>query len=584
AGRGAMVWISTANDTIFQEAYFTRGYQSSVEPVMTTGVGSASVLGEIKVIWPDGRQSIRTQIAPDQVITISQSESIKSEALPPVPNPTLIRDVTASSGLDFIHRENKFIDFKVQRLLYYQVSRLGGKLAKGDVNNDGNDDVFFGGAIGQPGMLYLGRDNGSFLKSQSQPWAMDSIFEDTDALFFDADSDGDADLYVVSGGSEFIPSAPLYQDRLYINDGNGSFTKISDALPLESASGSIVTAADYDKDGDLDLFVGGRIVPGSYGFIPRSYFFQNNSVKGKVKFTDVTLQQEALSNLGMVTCAVWTDYNGDSWPDLIVAGEWMPVKVFENQKGKMIERTDLTSLEKSEGWWCSILPADIDNDGDTDYFLGNAGTNMQFKASPEEPVQLYAWDFNQDGTLDPIVTYFIQGKSYPLATRDELLDQVSSFRKRFIKYEDYASATIDDLGDEDQIEQSYKFSAYVLQSCWMENIGGKDFKLHPLPDLAQVSPINAFVLDDFTGVGKKQIIAAGNFYPFKPQLGRSDASKGLLLEYKNGISVANGVLSDVWLEGDIRDMELLNFKSGIRRILVSRNNDKASVYAVSIRQ
>ncbi len=584
AGLGAMVWISTSNDTIFQEAYFTRGYQSSVEPVMTTGVGSASILGEIKVIWPDGRQSIRTQIAPDQVITISQSESIKSEALPPVPNPTLIRDVTASSGLDFIHRENKFIDFKVQRLLYYQVSRLGGKLAKGDVNNDGNDDVFFGGAIGQPGMLYLGRDNGSFLKSQSQPWAMDSIFEDTDALFFDADSDGDADLYVVSGGSEFIPSAPLYQDRLYINDGNGSFTKISDALPLESASGSIVTAADYDKDGDLDLFVGGRIVPGSYGFIPRSYFFQNNSVKGKVKFTDVTLQQEALSNLGMVTCAVWTDYNGDSWPDLIVAGEWMPVKVFENQKGKMIERTDLTSLEKSEGWWCSILPADIDNDGDTDYFLGNAGTNMQFKASPEEPVQLYAWDFNQDGTLDPIVTYFIQGKSYPLATRDELLDQVSSFRKRFIKYEDYASATIDDLGDEDQIEQSYKFSAYVLQSCWMENIGGKDFKLHPLPDLAQVSPINAFVLDDFTGVGKKQIIAAGNFYPFKPQLGRSDASKGLLLEYKNGISVANGVLSDVWLEGDIRDMELLNFKSGIRRILVSRNNDKASVYAVSIRQ
>lgn len=581
AGLGAKIWITTSENKIFQEAYFSRGYQSSVEPVITIGIGKSEVVEEIKVLWPDGRQSIQTKVTPNQTITIPHAEAQVAEKSQPFPNHTIIQDVTESSGLDFRHRENKFIDFKVQRLLYYQVSRLGGKFSIGDVNMDGNDDVFFGGAVGQSGELYLGNSDGTFLKSFNQPWVNDSIFEDINSLFFDADSDGDEDLYVVSGGSEFVSGAPLYQDRLYINDGKGFFTKATDAIPVESASGSCVVAADYDKDGDLDLFVGGRLVPGNYGFIPRSYILQNNSVKDKVKFTDVTLQhQDALSNLGMVTCAVWTDYNGDSWPDLIVAGEWMPIRVFENQKGRLVERTDIPGLEKSNGWWCSIFPADIDNDGDTDYFLGNAGTNMQFKVSPEEPVQLFAWDFNQDGVLDPVINYYIQGKSYPLPSRDELLDQVSSLRKKFIKYEDYAGATIHDIADKDQLSKAYKFNAYVLQSCWLQNVDGKQFKLNELPDLAQLSSINGFIYDDFTGDGGKEIIAAGNFYPFKPQLGRSDAFKGIVLGYDKEIKVVNGVLSDLWLSGDIRDMALLNFKSGIKRILVSRNDDKASVYAI----
>jgi hypothetical protein len=341
-----------------------------------------------------------------------------------------------------------------------------------------------------------------------------------------------------------------------------------------------VSAADYDKDGDLDLFVGGRLVPGNYGFIPRSYILQNNSVRRKVKFTDVTIDhQDVLGNLGMVTCSIWTDYNNDSWPDLIVAGEWMPIMIFENQKGRLVERK-FPSVEKSNGWWCSLFPADIDSDGDTDYFLGNAGTNMQFKASQEEPVQLFAWDFNHDGALDPVVNYYVQGKSYPLATRDELLDQVATLRKKFIKYEDYAGATMADIGDEDQLEKAYKFNAYTLKSSWLENVEGKDFRLHALPDLAQLSPINAFIFDDLKGDSKKELVAAGNFYPFKPQLGRSDASMGISLGYQNGVKVLSGVLSDLWLTGDIRHMELLQFNSGIKRILVSRNNGKASVYSI----
>ncbi|MEX1240217.1 MAG: VCBS repeat-containing protein [Cyclobacteriaceae bacterium] len=580
-GVGAKIWVTTGDRKIFQEAFFTRGYQSSVEPVLNVGIGNSTTITELKVQWPDGRESILPNVAPNKLITISHKDSGEGQAIKPSTNPAILQEVTASSGLIFKHRENKFIDFKVQRLLYYQVSRLGGKFAKGDVNKDGNDDVFFGGAVGQPGVLFLSGSDGNFQRSSSQPWALDSLSEDTHALFVDADSDGDEDLYVVSGGSEFVSSASLYQDRLYVNDGQGSFAKSDDALPHESSSGSVAAAADYDKDGDLDLFVGGRLVPGNYGFIPRSLLLRNDSDKEGIKFTEVTAEEnEVLSTPGMVTCALWTDHNNDTWPDLIIAGEWMPIRLFENQKGKLVERKDITSLEKSNGWWCSIFPADIDRDGDMDYFLGNAGTNMQFKASAEKPVQLYAGDFNQDGVLDPIVNYYIQGKSYPMPSRDELLDQVSTLRKKFIKYEDYAGATMQDIASDGQMEKAYEFNAYVLESCWIENLGGIGFNVHPLPDLAQLSSINGFVYDDFTGDGEKEVIAAGNFYPFKPQLGRSDASHGVELRFDNGVKTANGVLSNLWLNGDIRDIQQLDFKSGIKRILVSRNNDSASLYSI----
>ncbi len=584
-GVGAKVWIAAADKRIFQEAFFGRGYQSSMEPLLTVGIGKSSTVDEIKVLWPDGRVTVEKGISPDRLVTLSQTEAKQKEVSNAIPNKTIIEDVTGASGLDFTHRENPFIDFKVQRLLHYQVSRLGGKFCSGDVNSDGNDDVFFGGAVGQAGALFLGKNNGTFQQSLNQPWELDSVFEDNESLFFDADSDGDQDLYVVSGGSEFVSSAPFYQDRLYVNNGEGRFMKAPDALPAESTSGSCATAADYDHDGDMDLFVGGRLVPGNYGFIPRSFILRNDSGKQGIKFTDVTVDQEdILSAPGMVTAALWTDYNNDTWPDLIMTGEWMPVRIFENRQGLLVERKDIPALEKSEGWWCSIFPADIDGDGDMDYFLGNAGTNMQFKATRDEPVQLFAWDFNGDGVLDPIVNYYIQGKSYPMASRDELLDQVSSLRKKFIKYEDYATATMNDIGSGEQLRKAYKFNAYLLESSWLENVNGKQFNLRALPALAQLSAINGFVCDDFTGDGIKEIIAAGNFYPFKPQLGRSDASYGIVLTYENGIKASEGVRSRIWLNGDIRDIKLLNFNSGIKRILVSRNNDHASVYSVASKE
>ena len=265
--------------------------------------------------------------------------------------------------------------------------------------------------------------------------------------------------------------------------------------------------------------------------------------------------------------------------DLIVVGEWMPIRVFKNNKGAL-EETDLAGLGKSEGWWCSIFPADVDGDGDMDYFVGNAGANLQFKASVDEPIQLDAYDLNNDGTIDPILSYYIKGKSYPLATRDELLDQVAPLRKKFTRYADYANATIVDIASKEQLQKMYRFNAFVLQSCWLENLDGKDFKLKILPPLAQFSAINAFVFEDLDHDGKREILAAGNFFPFKPQLGRSDASMGLTLDYIDGnVHADEDFASRLGLTGDIRDMVVVRTKDGKKRLVVSRNNDNASIFS-----
>ena len=541
-GIGAKIFIQADSTNIFQEAYFTRGYASSVEQTITIGVGKSSIINSLSVQWSDGSTSTVEKLDVNQTIEIDQKQS-KSNGNEHqlAPNPLLLADVTDSSGLDFRHQENSFIDFKMQRLLYYQLSRLGGKLAHADVNGDGNDDVFLSGASKQSGALFYGRDNGSFVKAGSQPWSVDAVCEDMDAIFFDADNDGDEDLYVVSGGSEFIAGAPHYQDRLYINDGKGSFSKSESGLPLGTSSGGCVTAGDFDKDGDMDLFVGGRHVPGQYGVVPTSLVLQNTSSNGSISFINATAQLNAnLANVGMVTDAVWSDIDGDSWVDLIVVGEWMPIRVFQNDKGKLIEQ-EHESLANTEGWWSAISPADVDGDGDTDYLLGNAGTNLQFRASAKEPIELSVGDFNNDGTLDPILTYFIKGESYPLASRDEMLDQVASLRKKYIKYEDYATATIHDFATNDQLEKAYKFKAHTLESAWLENIDGKDFILKKLPLEAQMSTVNGFVLSPSIPWLMRSSIPSGlrqdsiSMVTDRPRLSRQETSFRLNPNWENAM-------------------------------------------------
>lgn len=578
-GVGAKVWVRTGEKTFFYEAYPQRGYLSSVDPMLTIGIGDADQIDEIRVLWPDGSESKALNLQADQEVVVDASNAKPSNGQKPIPNPTLLKDVTTESTLDFVHRENVFVDYKTQRLLFSQLSRLGGMLSVGDVNGDGNDDVFFGGASGQAGTLYLGNIDGVFRNAGSIGDA-EALSEDMGSVFFDADGDGDLDLYVVSGGAEHEAGSDLYQDRLYLNRGDGSFDRAVDALPREVTSGSCVAAADFDQDGDIDLFVGGRHVPFSYGLLPRSYLLRNDSDSESVRFTDVTGTMNAnLTNPGMVTTAIWTDYNGDSWPDLIVAGEWMPVMVFENQRGKLVGR-DFPGLRNSNGWWTTLFPADVDGDGDVDILAGNAGTNLQFSASVDEPVQLFAGDFNDDGTIDPILCYYIQGKSYPMASRDELLDQMTSLRKKFITYADYANATIHDIAPAATVEKAYRLNAYRFESAWFEN-KGSDFEIHALPDIAQFSSINGFLFEDLDGDGVSEILAAGNFFPYKPQLGRCDASTGVVLKYDGNGGFITQIQSNVWLTGDIRAMALVRSANGNKRVVVSRNNDKAGLFEIN---
>jgi hypothetical protein len=581
-GIGAKIWVDTGDEVIFQEVYNTRGYLSSSDFVITIGIGRSSKINSIKVLWPGDHQSFVTNVKANQVVEITYDES--QPAIQPISDPqneTLLADVTATSGIDFRHIENEYDDFGINRLVHYKLSKLGGLHAVADVDADGNDDVFFGGATGQSGALYLGTDDATFVKGDSQPWEKDRSMEDMKPLFFDADLDGDQDLYIVSGGTEFENGSLLYQDRLYVNDGAGQFRDMTQQIPKEQASGSCVLSGDFDNDGDQDLFVGGRHMGSMYPQAPNSFILRNDSEKGKINFTDATMEIcPGIESVGMVTDACWTDYNGDGWQDLIVVGEWMEIKVFKNENGKLAEQK-FASLEKSNGWWTAIEQMDIDEDGDMDYLLGNAGTNFQMKASIAEPIELYAYDLDNDGIIDPILCYYIQGKSYPFHSRDELLSQLKPLENKFRSFASYANATIHDIIDPQLIGKTLQLKAYILESCWLENDGG-ELKLHKLPDLVQFSPVNEFIHCDIDGDGRQEIIAAGNFHPYKPQIGLMDASVGSVLQYSDSkMTLKYGALSPLWLEGDIRDMSLLSFKNMKKLIVVSRNNDAPSVYAFS---
>lgn len=581
-GIGSKVWLQTEDKSIFQEVYNVRGYYSSSEPVLTMGIGSSKIIKSIKVQWPDGRQSILKDQPINKLVELNYAQSqINNDSLTIRPNNTLLVDETNRSGFKFKHKESNFNDYRMDKLLHYKLSKLGGRLAKGDVNNDGNDDIYFGGASGQAGELYLANDKGFFTLSSNQPWIKDSIMEDMKPLFFDADGDRYLDLYVASGGNSFESNSTSYQDRLYLNNGKGQFTEMTKALPVETESGSCVAVADYDKDGDLDIFVGGRIKVGGYPMSPKSFIFRNETKAANIKFVNSTNEVcGSLAQIGMVTDALWTDYNGDGWSDLIVVGEWMAIKVFKNEKGKLIEQK-IPSLEKSEGWWTTIKQSDIDGDGDMDYFMGNAGLNLQIKASVTEPVELYASDFDIDGKIDPILCYFIQGKSYPMHSRDELLNQMNQLSKKFPDYLSYSDATMENVFDNNAVEKSTKLKAYILESCWLENVKGV-LTLKKLPELAQFSCINSFIDHDFNGDGIKDVIGAGNFYPYKPQIGMSDASMGVFLQFSNNTLIANDrIISPFYLDGDIRDMELLSFKNSMKMVIVSRNNDTPGVYSIN---
>ncbi|WP_439582403.1 VCBS repeat-containing protein [Dyadobacter bucti] len=574
---GSKVWVYSQGLMQYSELYPVRGYQSTVTTDLHFGLGNSGKTDSVKVLWPSGKVTFLG--SPNQSI-LSLKESDAQDKITETKTQVAgkFRKIDPGSiGIDFVHHENEFVDFKVEVLLPYQLSKLGPALAKGDVNGDGLEDLFFGGASNQFGVLYIQKPGGKFEGAAAQPWRQNVACEEVSALFLDVDRDGDLDLYIVSGGNEFEEQALEYRDHLYINEGNGTMHEEVLALPSMKNPKQIAVQADIDKDGDLDLFIGGRAVPGSFPVPARSYILRNDTKGTNIKFTDVTAEwSKDLLNPGMITCATFDDLDKDGNPDLILAGDWMPVRAFKNT-GKSMDEVNVRELKNTDGMWAALVPVDIDQDGDMDFVLGNGGLNNQYKASVEKPVVIYYDDFDKNGVIDPICTYYIGDKSYPMFSRDEMLDQVVSLKRKYTSYESYSDATVEDIFGKEAIAKSDKVYCRLLTSVVLENKGGFQFQIHQLPEDAQMSRVGGIVSEDLDHDGKPDLVMAGNFSPYRVQLGPCDASFGAVLLQKEPFvfEAVPPAESGFWAGGDVRNMAKVD-----ERIVISVNDGEPVFFQI----
>ncbi|HEY8936394.1 MAG TPA: VCBS repeat-containing protein [Cyclobacteriaceae bacterium] len=578
-GIGTKVFLYNKSQLQVQECMPTRGYESSVDYRLTFGLGQTNKIDSVIIVWPDGTFEKITDLKTDQRLTAEQKNASGSFNYEKFHRSTpLLQDVTATTGITFKHHENKFVEFNREALLPHMLSAEGPACAVADVNGDGHEDVYLGGAKWQQGTLWLWSKTGTFKLSTAFS-DVDSTYEDVDAEFVDVDNDNDNDLIVVSGGNEFSGDSKYLMSRLYMNDGKGNFS-VTNNLPEIRLTGSSVSAADVDNDGDTDLFIGARSIPWKYGIKPDSYLLLND---GKGVYKDVTKSNApSLHQLGFVKNSEWTDVDNDHDPDLIIAGEWMPITIFINTKGVLSPlKLEGSGLENSNGWWNEIYPADFDGDGDIDFIAGNLGLNSKLHASLKEPVKLYVNDFDKNGTVEQVLTHFIDGKEYPFYTREEMTKQLPGLKKRFLSYRKYAEATIHEIFPKDTLECSDVLSAYMFESQYIENLGGGKFKMKPLPKAAQFSTLNSIETNDFNGDGKLDALIAGNFYPTNIQMGRYDASYGLLLQGdgKGNFKSIPSVQSGFSITGEVRHLKKLKV-AGKDYFIAVRNNDTVKAFAV----
>lgn len=562
----------------------SRGYQSSVGYPVHFGLGDCRVADSLRIRWPDGSTQLRTNVEAGQTLRLQYTDAKpNTHDRPSGPTDPLLTHVSSEDGINHRHEEEPFNDFERQRLLPHKHSQSGPGVAVGDANGDGLEDVFVGGAYRHSGHLFVQRPDGSF---DGRPLGSEPSYEeDTAPLFFDADGDGNLDLYVAAGSSEFPTGSEHLQDRLYLNDGTGSFSLARDALPSLTSSTGPVTAADYDQDGDLDLFVGGRLVPGRYPSSPRSYLLRNDakseSGTGSVSFSDVTQSLAPdLQRAGMVTSSLWTDFNTDGRVDLIVVGEFMPIRFFENTGDQFREITEQTGLSHTTGWWNSITGADFDRDGDTDYVVGNLGKNTRYEASSEEPVTLYAGDFDRNRHIDPILAHFVQGKEVPVHRRDPLRTQLPKLRQRFPDYERYATATMADLLSKKERRQATILRATRFESSYIENLGDGRFTIRPLPPQAQLAPLYGVLPAYVTRDGNLDLLAVGNSYAPDIITGRHDAFVGLLLQGDGAgnFEAVSHRKSGFFVDGDAKGLARFHGPDGTPMFVATQNDDSTHVF------
>lgn len=566
-----------------------RGYLSTVDSKAFFGLDSIGKIDSVVIKWNTGEKQVMQDVAANQVIVADIKKASLRSSLPSlVANDNLFTDVTSKLGVTYRNNDMDFIDFNEQRLLPHKLSDYGPALVAGDIDGNGTDDIVVCGTGDFPPAVLLQETDGKFTrKPLPQPSGKDIRRpESLGTLLFDADGDGDLDLYFASGSNQYPAETKNYQDWFFVNDGKGNFTFNETALPQNFTSKSCIKAADIDNDGDLDFFIGGRVLPGKYPLPVSSFIYRNDSNKDQIKFTDITKDiAPGLKNIGLVCDAVFTDFDNDGATDLVIAGEWMPLQFFKNKQGKFENISSSSGINIETGWWNSITAGDFDNDGDIDYIAGNLGKNSFYRASHEHPVNIYAKDFDKNKSVDIITTVYLPDengvlKEFPAQTRDEHVDQIPSLKKRFLTYKEFGKATITDIFSADELKDALKLQANNFESSYVENLGNGKFKLHPLPLLAQIAPLYGAVADDFNHDGYLDVVFNGNDFGTEVGNGRYDGLNGLvLLGDGKGNFLSQSILqSGIYIPSDGRALIKLKGADSSYLLAASQNNGPVKIF------
>ncbi len=572
-GFGAKISLFYQGKVQVAEHETIRGYKSTVENFIHFGLGGIRKIDSLKITWQSGNQQVIKNISVDNVLTISESNASPPTLIKVKPETFTFEEVSKKFNIDYQSEENEYNDFLIQHTLPHKHSELGAGIAVGDINGDGLNDFFVGGSAHKKGVFFLQNQSNTFTKKEF----IEKDEEDMGVLLIDIDNDKDLDLYCVSGSSEFTINYNRYQDRIYKNDGKGNFTLSTNILPQIKSSGSSANACDFDKDGDLDLFRGGRVRSTEYPLAPESYLLENNANLKKPKtvlFKDITPTE--LKNIGMVTSALWTDYDNDSWMDLILVGEFMPITIFKNMKGKSFKKINTPVLQNTNGWWNSLTGGDFDNDGDTDYILGNLGLNSKLKASVNEPVMVCAKDFDDNGIMDALLTAYNGNKEYLIHPRGVLIDQMIAMRRRFKSFKEYGETTFLETIPEVDLKGSVMIKSQTFASSYLENKGNGKFEIRTLPMEVQITPMYGIVVKDINQDGKLDILSVGNDYSTEVLTGRYDAGIGSYLrgDGKGNFKNVSVTKSNFFVKGNAKALAEIVLKDGSSLFLTTQINDK----------
>lgn len=589
-GAWADIYYDHGKHQVYENTPY-RGYLSTIQNIAHFGLGKDSMLDSVVIRWQNGKKQTIQHVKANQVLKVDVANAHENYTfnLPAVNNKSLFREVTGAVGVSYKHKEDDLVDFNIQKLLPHKLSQYTPAVAVGDVDGNGYDDMVVGGTSRYPAQLFLQQANGKFIQRDLAPAEQKSAsyqFKDEGMLLFDADGDGDLDLYVASGGYEKEPKSPYYQDRIYINDGKGNFKLQEDALPKNLTSKLCVKAIDYNRDGKLDLFVSGRVEPWSYPKPVSSMILRNDSKDGHVKFTDVTASvAKSLENIGMVCDAIFSDFDNDGWPDLILTGEWMPVTFLKNDHGVFKNITENTGISNKLGWWNTIAAGDFNHDGKIDYIVGNTGLNTFYKATDKYPVYITAKDFDNNGSYDAIPSVYLKDqdgemKEFPAQTRDDIVKQMIGMRVKFQNYKSFAVATMDSVITPEMRKGAIRLKANILQSCYLQNNGNGKFTMVPLPIEAQTSQLDGMVVDDFDGDGNLDVAISGNDYGTEVSTGRYDAFNGLMLkgDGKGHFKPLSIQQSGIYIPGDGKALVKLRGAKGNYLLAATQNKDVMKIF------